>query len=88
MTVFKNWLRTSFWKQLLGKYTSPKLDPDTDLAVKIPDPAKGPDPDPQHCFRQQPYFSFSNQPEGRGIKGTQGEVEERVKQFHSRVRYC
>jgi hypothetical protein len=34
----KNWLRTSFWKQLLGKYISPELDPDPDLAVKIPDP--------------------------------------------------
>jgi hypothetical protein len=45
MTVFeKNWLRTSFWKQLLGKYTSPELDPEPDpvpdLAVKIPDPLK------------------------------------------------
>jgi hypothetical protein len=39
----KNWLRTSFWKQLLGKYTSPELDPDPDLAVKIPDPEKNPD---------------------------------------------
>ncbi len=38
----KNWLRTSFWKQVLGKYTSterdPDLDPDPDLAVKSPDP--------------------------------------------------
>ncbi len=42
---------------VLGKFTSPELDPDPDLAVKIPDPAKGPeysgsdlipDPDPQH----------------------------------------
>ncbi len=48
MTVFeKNWLRTSFWKQLLGKYTSLEQDPDPDLAVKIPDPnlaVKMPDP--------------------------------------------
>jgi hypothetical protein len=30
----------SFWKQFLGKYTSPQLDPGPDLAVKILDPAK------------------------------------------------
>jgi hypothetical protein len=35
----KNWLRTSFLKQLLGKYTSPELDPDPDQVVK-----KGMDP--------------------------------------------
>jgi hypothetical protein len=47
MTVFKkNWLRTSFWKKLIGKYTSPELDPD--LAVKIRIRQKGPYPDPQH----------------------------------------
>jgi hypothetical protein len=35
---------------MLGKYTSPELDPDPDLSVKIPDPAKGPDLDPQHWW--------------------------------------
>ncbi len=51
--LYINWLRTSFLKQLLGKYTSP--EPDPDLAVRILDPAKTsgfdwiPDPDPQHC---------------------------------------
>jgi hypothetical protein len=44
MTVFqKNCLRTSFWKQLLGKNTSPELDPDPDLVVKILDPGFGSD---------------------------------------------
>ncbi len=57
MNFSKIWLRTSFWKHLLGKCTSPELDLDPDLAVKIldPDPAKRSksdrilDPDPQHC---------------------------------------
>jgi hypothetical protein len=42
MTVFQQqkWLRSSFLKQLFGKYTLQDLDPDPDLAVKIPDPAK------------------------------------------------
>jgi hypothetical protein len=42
MTVSKNWLRTSIWKQILDKYISPELDPDPDLMVKISDldPAK------------------------------------------------
>jgi hypothetical protein len=46
MTVFQkiDYLRTSFCKQLLVKYTLPELDPDPDLAVKIPDP------DPQQCI--------------------------------------
>ncbi len=30
-----------FFKELLGKSTSPVLNPDPDLAAKIPDPAKG-----------------------------------------------
>jgi hypothetical protein len=48
---FKNRVRISFQKLLLGKYTTPELDPDSDLAVKIPDRGLGkkvriPDPDP------------------------------------------
>ncbi len=53
-SISKNWLRTSFWKQLLGKYTSPELDLDPDLAVTTPDPGSGKKvrirPDPQHCL--------------------------------------
>jgi hypothetical protein len=53
-----NWLRKFFLETItvLSKYKSPVLDPNPDLAVKIPDPAKRsgfdriPDPDPQYCF--------------------------------------
>jgi hypothetical protein len=47
---FKELVMNIFLEQLLGKYTSPELDPVLDLVVKIPDPAKStPAPDPQHC---------------------------------------
>jgi hypothetical protein len=66
MTVFRKTeklVKNIFWKQLLGKYKSPELDPDPDLAVKIPDPAERsgfdriPDPDPQYCFMHSLHSS-------------------------------
>ncbi len=56
MAVFQkiDYLRTSFCKHL--PYTLPELDPDPDLAVKIPDP------DPQQCIFVQtmPQASYKS----------------------------
>jgi hypothetical protein len=58
MTVFsRNWLRTSFRKQLLGKYISPELDPDPAVKIPDPDPAKRSGsriPKTAHLHTQQP----------------------------------
>jgi hypothetical protein len=51
---FKKLVKNIFWKQLpvLGKYIYPELDPD---------PAKGPDPDPQHWLTPPPLTKTAGQ---------------------------